>query len=238
MASPPFEVVVRPPPELAAIFCARLAAAQPSAPWALAVPGGSVAEQFFPALARAPLDWPRVHLFWCDERAVPPDHADSNYRVGAERLLGRAPIDARSVHRMRGEQKDLARTATDYEDELRAATGGRGTVDVALLGVGPDGHVCSLFPSHPALEEQSRLVLPIFDSPKPPPRRLTLTLPALAGALVVVAAFGSSKAAVMRDAIENPSSLLPVARAARQARQALFLLDGEAAGALALAVVN
>lgn len=230
--SSPFEVIVDRPERLARIFGKRLRDAEHGRPWTLAVPGGSAAERFFPVLAAADLEWSRLHLFWCDERAVPPDHPDSNYRVAAERLLPHAPIPAANVHRMRGEASDLGGAAAEYEAELRSVTSNRGSVDVALLGVGPDGHVCSLYPSHPALDEPSRLVLPIVDSPKPPPRRLTLTLPALRGAFLVFAAFGASKAAVMRDAIENPTSPLPAARAARQAGQALFLLDSDAAGEL------
>ena len=228
---PPFEVIVDRSDKLARVFASRLKDAQRAGASTLAVPGGSVAEQFFPVLASADLDWRRLHLFWCDERAVPADHPDSNYRIAAEWRLS-AAMPAANVHRMKGEEDDLDRAARAYEAELRSVAGSRGAVDVALVGVGPDGHVCSLFPSHPALEERARLVLPIADSPKPPSRRLTLTLPALQGALLVAAAFGASKADVMRDAIENPSSLLPVARAARQAAAAVFLLDSAAAAGL------
>lgn len=222
-------MIVDRPERLAAVFSQRLQAAQRETPWTLAVPGGSVAETFFPVLATAAIDWRHLHLFWCDERAVPPDHPDSNYRIAAERLLNRAPIDMRHVHRMRGEAPDLARAAADYEAELIALTGERRRVDVAVLGVGPDGHVSSLFPGHAALDERAHLAVPILDSPKPPPRRLTLTLPALAGAFVVIAAFGAAKAAVIREALENEESPLPVARAARNAKTALFLLDDDAA---------
>ncbi|MGH9145841.1 MAG: 6-phosphogluconolactonase, partial [Vicinamibacterales bacterium] len=114
---------------------------------------------------------------------------------------------------------------------LRTIAGSPPRVDMILLGVGPDGHVCSLFPGHPALDESSRLVVAVTDSAKPPPRRLTLTLPALAGtSLLVIAAFGNEKAAIVREALENPDSSLPVARAARQSRRTLFLLDPGAAG--------
>jgi 6-phosphogluconolactonase len=115
---------------------------------------------------------------------------------------------------------------------LIAALGDRHRFDVLLLGVGPDGHVGSLFSDHPALEERSRLVRAVFDSPKPPPRRLTLTLPAFADALLVVAAFGASKAPAIHDALKNPASALPVARASRAGSRALFLLDQSAAGLL------
>jgi 6-phosphogluconolactonase len=96
--------------------------------------------------------------------------------------------------------------------------------------VGPDGHVCSLFPGHPLLAERNRSVAVIEDSPKPPPRRLTLTLPVVTAAeLVVVAALGRSKARVVAEALENKRSELPLARVAREARRVWFLLDPDAA---------
>src|SRR5262249_33608087 len=100
-------------------------------------------------------------------------------------------------------------------------------------GMGPDGHVCSLFPGHEALHEATRWVLPIEDSPKPPPRRLTMTLPALAlSELLVVGAFGRSKEEPVREALRDPASGLPVALAVRAARRALFPLDTDAARGL------
>jgi 6-phosphogluconolactonase len=128
---------------------------------------------------------------------------------------------------------DLERAARDYEIEIVRALGESPRFDVVLLGVGPDGHVCSLFPGHPALRVTSRLVVAVNDSPKPPASRLTLTLAALAGADLFVAAFGKSKAAVAREALEEPGSLLPVGLAARAARTATFLLDSAAASDLA-----
>jgi 6-phosphogluconolactonase len=96
--------------------------------------------------------------------------------------------------------------------------------------VGPDGHVCSLFPGHPLLAERRRWVAVVEDSPKPPPRRLTLTLPVLAAAeLVVVAALGTSKAEVVREALADKESALPLALVVRQARRAVLLLDPDAA---------
>jgi 6-phosphogluconolactonase len=190
----------------------------------LALPGGSAAEAFCPALVPARVRWRDVDVFWCDERAVPPDHPDSNYRIADERLLSRVHVDPARIHRMPADAGDLTAAAAEYEKRLIRASGAPPHVDIVLLGVGPDGHVCSLFPDHPALDERSRLVLPIVDSPKPPPRRLTLTLPALRQALVVVAVFDAAKAAVIHDALDNPQSRLPVALAARGANRALFLL--------------
>lgn len=192
--------------------------------FSLALPGGSVATSCLPLLAKADLDWSSVHLFWGDERAVPPDHADSNYGLAAGLLLSVAPIPAANVHRMRADADDLDAAARAYEDALRAVE-----LDVALLGVGPDGHVCSLFPGHALLGEHERWVRAIEDSPKPPPTRLTLTLPALASAReVVVVATGAAKAAVVREAIEDEASLLPLALALRVSRKATVILDDAA----------
>ena len=210
--------------------------------FAVALPGGSVAQAFLPALARATVDWKRTDFFWGDERAVPPDHPDSNYGLARALWLKDAGIPEERVHRMGadvgGEDPSggEAGTALDaaaraYEAALRGRLGTPAALDVVLLGVGPDGHVCSLFPGHPLLDEKDRCVAAVSDSPKPPPRRLTLTLPALAAArLLVVAAFGAAKAPVMREALDDPASRLPVALALRQAREALVLLDPAAAG--------
>jgi 6-phosphogluconolactonase len=196
----------------------------------IALPGGSVAEAFFPTLARAPLDWSAIEWFWGDERALPPDHQDSNYRLAAELLFKHVPVDPARIHRMRAEGPDLDIAASEYEQTLMATRGVPPRLDLALLGVGPDGHVCSLFPNHPALDETSSFVITITDAPKPPPRRMTLTLPALADAVIVVGAFGASKAFPIYEALEHHQTKLPVALVAQNARHALFLADPEAAG--------
>lgn len=195
----------------------------------VALPGGSVATTFFPRLARVPFDWSQADFFWGDERAVPPDHPDSNYAVARQLWLEPAGVPAGSVHRMKAEEPDLAKAAADYERELEQAAGSPPRLDFVLLGVGPDGHVCSLFAGHPVLAVRDRAVAVVEDSPKPPPRRLTLTLPVITGAeLVIVVALGRGKAEIIRSAIEDPGSTLPVALVARQARRAIFLLDLEA----------
>jgi 6-phosphogluconolactonase len=220
---------------LAQVLVRRVEAAAGSAfeergRFSLVLPGGSVGESLLPSLARAKVDWPRADVLWGDERAVPPDHAESNYALARRGLLTRvSPL----VHRMRAEEPDLAAAAADYEREMREALGEAPRLDVVLLGVGPDGHVCSLFPGHPALRESKRWVVPIEDSPKPPPARLTLTLAALSLAeLLVVGAFGRAKADVVREALRDPLSRLPVALASRGARRTLFLLDPDAARGL------
>jgi 6-phosphogluconolactonase len=232
------EVVVGSAGELAARFAGHLAEAAERASvqgrtCSLVIPGGSVGEMFFPALVRAPVAWRAVEVFWADERAVPTDHQESNYRLARSLLLDHVPVDEARVHPMFTGGMTLDAAAVEYERKLVARLGRPPRVDVALLGVGDDGHVCSLFPGRPALDETARLVVAVPDSPKPPPHRLTLTLPALAGAaLVCIGAFGASKAGVVREAVEDPTSRLPVARVAHGARHAVFLVDSDAAGEL------
>jgi 6-phosphogluconolactonase len=193
--------------------------------FALALTGGSLATDGFPHLAKAGVDWSRVDLLWGDERAVPPDHPDSNYRVAKELLLD--PVGARPerVHRMPGERPDLQAAAREYDAVVR-----RVGLDLALLGAGPDGHVCSLFPGRPLLGETTAWAAAIEDSPKPPPRRLTLTLPALGAARMVLAVvLGAGKAACVKAALEEPASELPLALVLR-AGNATLLVDRAAAG--------
>jgi 6-phosphogluconolactonase len=229
------ELIVGTPTELAAVFVDRvvglaLRAQAEARTLSIALPGGSVAETFFPSLARAPLEWSAIDWFWGDERAVSPDHPDSNYRLAAELLFRHVPVDPARIHRMRAEGPALDIAASEYEQTLMTTCGVPPRLDLALLGVGPDGHVCSLFPNHPALEEESSFVIGVTDAPKPPPRRMTLTLPALADAVIVVAAFGASKAFPIYEAVEHHETKLPVALVAQQARHALFLADADAAG--------
>jgi len=201
--------------------------------FAVALPGGSVATTFFPRLARARVDGSRTDFFWVDERAVPPSDPESNYGVAERLWLTPGRVAAERVHRMPADTSDLESAADSYAEELSPLLGDPPRLDVALLGMGPDGHVGSLFPGHPLLREERRWVAAILDSPKPPPRRLTLTLPVLHAAdLLIVAAMGEAKAEVVRRAIEDSTSALPVALALRGARRALFLLDRPAASRL------
>ena len=230
------DVVVASPSELAAHLARRLeleadVAFNARGRFAIALPGGSVATAFFPRLAAARVDWGRADFFWVDERAVPPDHPDSNHGLAWSLWLGHADLDPARVHRMPADAPDLDAAALDHEAEMTAMLGIPPRLDVAILGVGPDGHVCSLFPGHAPLRERRAFVAAVVDSPKPPPRRLTLTLPALhAARLVVLAAFGSAKASVVRDVLANDASPLPAALALRGASSALVLVDPPAHG--------
>ena len=201
--------------------------------FSLGLPGGSVAGSFLPVLAQAEVDRSRFHVFWVDERAGPPDGPDSNYRL-AQSLGFLELIDATQVHRMPANEEDLERAARRYEEELVRELGMPPQLDLVLLGVGTDGHVASLFPGRPLLGETRRWVAAVEDSPKPPPRRLTVTLPLIMAARsVVVAAFGAEKGEVVAEALRDPESRLPLALALNGSRGTLMLLDpacAEAAG--------
>lgn len=195
----------------------------------LAVAGGSVATTMFPRLAGTPIDWSRTEVFFVDERAVPAGDRESNFRVAHTMLVEHGPLDPAHLHRMPADLPDLEAAAAQCAVELEQSLGAPPRLDVALLGMGGDGHVASLFARHATLELKDRWVAAVHDSPKPPTRRLTLTLPVLTGAgLVIVAAFGPEKATAVHDAVTNPESRLPVALVLREAREALLLLDPDA----------
>lgn len=198
--------------------------------FALALTGGSVAATCLPVLASAGIDWTKVELFWGDERAVPPGDPESNF-AAARALVERVP--AERVHRMPADLPDLDAAARDYEARMKSVLGDPPALDFALLGMGPDGHVCSLFPDHPLLDERERFVAAVHDSPKPPRRRLTLTLPALAAArTLAVVVLGAAKAPMVKTALGRPGAGLPVARALGASSRALLFLDQMAAGLL------
>jgi 6-phosphogluconolactonase len=188
--------------------------------FACGLTGGSTALIFLGALREADVDWSRIMLYWGDERGVPPDHPDSNYGL-AERLL-LSPLGARAPRtcRMPGEDPDLSRAAGAYADLLPPA------LDVLILGVGEDGHVCSLFPGHRALTIEDRPVAAIESSPKPPPRRLTITFPYLLRARHIwVVAVGARKRAVLQHAVSRQSVSTPLDLVVAQGRDVTLFTD-------------
>jgi 6-phosphogluconolactonase len=191
----------------------------------VALPGGSVASAFFPTLAALAVDWTRIEVFWIDERAVPPDHPDSNFALASRLLLVPARVPAVRIHRMYGELPDLAQAARRATDDLKLVAGDPPFIDFVLAGVGDDGHVASIFGSNSG-GTGLQPCLPVYDAPKPPPRRLTLSLPVLAHAgVVVVAACGASKAAAMHGALHESGVDTPIAELLRRASSSLVLLD-------------
>ncbi|MFN8589473.1 MAG: 6-phosphogluconolactonase [Candidatus Eisenbacteria bacterium] len=197
-----------------------------------ALPGGRSVRGMLGRLARAPfadtVNWKRVVIYFADERAVPPVHEASNYRLVREALLDPLGERAPRCERMRGEVADLAAEAHDYAALLEAP------LDLVVLGLGEDGHVASLFPGSPLLGSTRERAAAVLDSPKPPDQRLTLTPRALDEAReLLVLASGGEKAAAARSALalQGAESVTP-ARLARVAR-ATWLLDEAAAASLA-----
>lgn len=206
----------------------------------LALSGGSTPRRLYARLAAPPfrsrIDWSRLHVFWGDERCVPPDHPDSNYRLAHESLLSRVPIPPERVHRIRGEDSDPERAALDYSEELTRIfglePGERLRFDLILLGLGADGHTASLFPGSPALNETRRLVVATYVEPVKA-YRLTLTLPVLnAAARVIFLVSGNAKAEALRAVLEDGPSPRRPASLVRPEREAFWFVDRAAASRL------
>ena len=234
----PADVVIQEVKELAQSFsrlvedAARHAIAQRGS-FSIAVPGGSAAEALLPALISTSIDWSKVAVFWVDERMVPPEDAASNFALAKKVWLDEVPIPAEQIHRMPGDASLPGEAAAAYTRVLRQKLGEPAQLDLVLLGIGPDGHVASLFPGHRLLRAWDRDVALLNDAPKPPPRRMTLTLRAIAAARkIVVFATGAAKADAIHDALRNEDSELPVALATLGDTAVTFLLDAEAASKL------
>jgi 6-phosphogluconolactonase len=181
----------------------------------LVLTGGTTPGQMYGRLAALPVEWGRVSLLFGDERCVPPNDAESNYRMAKEALLSR--IDAGAVLRIAGEL-GAEEGAALYD----AAVGRLQPLDLVLLGIGEDGHCASLFPGHPALSATGWAV-PVHDAPKPPPDRVSLTLGCLRNArrvIFLVTGAGKAEAFRMAQAGTVPAGMIPGAE---------WIVDREAA---------
>ncbi len=179
----------------------------------VALSGGSTPRRMLELLAceprRSRVDWSRVRIFFGDERAVAPDHADSNYGMAQRALLARVPLAPGQVHRMRGEAPDLARAADEYALEIArefgvAAEGPPPAFDLIYLGLGGDAHTASLFPGTPALAERRRWVVanPVAEQAT---TRLSFSPPLLCAAReVAFLVAGASKRAALRAVLDGP----------------------------------
>jgi 6-phosphogluconolactonase len=208
--------VLETPEEVAAAAAAEIATALGEGSRTLVLAGGNTPRRCYELLARLEVNWGRVTVLFGDERCVPPDHPDSNYRLAREALLDK--VAPATVHRMAGELgPDEA--AAEYSRIVE----GLAPLDVVVLGIGEDGHTASLFPGHPEMNAKGWAV-GVRNSPKPPPERVTLTLEALRGARrVIILATGAGKApaVAMAKRQEVPSGMIAGAR---------WLLDRAAAG--------
>jgi len=215
------EVLVLPTPadvatELATRTADALRTALATEPRAsLCLTGGSTPAPAYRQLAEMKdLAWDRVHVFWGDERAVDPDHPDSNYRMARETLLDALNLPESNIHRIEGE-RGAEEAARHYEQVLQEFFGGDGIrFDVLHLGMGSDGHTASLFPGSPALDETARFAIETVAPPASPIRdRITLTFPALNSARHTwIAAHGTGKRdafAAVLDAYDEPHELAP-----------------------------
>ncbi|WP_432120259.1 6-phosphogluconolactonase [Streptomyces sp. S1] len=189
------------------------------------------------APARDAVDWSRLDLWWGDERYLPDGDPERNVTQAREALLDRVPLDPARVHAMPASDgpygDDVEAAAAAYAEELAAAGGGVPAFDVLMLGVGPDTHVASLFPELPAVRETVRTVVGVRGAPKPPPVRISLTLPAIRAAREVwLLAAGEDKAKAAALALSGAGEVQAPAAGARGLSRTLWLLDAAAASEL------
>ena len=206
--------------------------APPSARKCIAISGGRIAKDFFTSVARVAKErgqsLANVHFFWADERCVPPEHAESNYRSAAELLLTPLGLPAENIHRIRGEAETEC-AAREAEAELRrfatTSAADQPVLDLVLLGMGEDGHIASLFPGESGDVMSSQAVYRSVTASKPPPRRITLGYAAIAAAREVwVLASGAGKEAALRESL-SPDGTTPLARVLRGRERTCIFTD-------------
>jgi 6-phosphogluconolactonase len=234
-AAPLFEAAAAQFSELALASVAR------SGRFTVALSGGSTPRALYELIAAQygnSLPWDYIYFFWGDERHVPPDHAESNYRMAREALLSRIPVREQNVFRIKAEEGDADLGAQLYEQSLRrffpTATGEFPQFDLIHLGMGPDGHTASLFPGTAALHETQRWCVANWVG-KFRTYRITLTVPVLnRAACVSVLVSGSGKAEILRNVLEQDSSGedYPVTLIRPATGKLVWMLDQDAAGAL------
>jgi len=217
------EILIEPNPEGVAAAAASeflqqaVAAVRAKSLFAVALSGGSTPRTLYSLLAsdayRDRLPWDNIDFFWGDERHVPPDDPDSNYRMAREAMLSKVPVPAANIHRVKAEEGDAAAVAAQYELGLRTffqtPDGQFPRFDLVLLGMGPDGHTASLFPGTAALGERQRLVV-ANRVEKLDTYRITLTLPVLNNAACVMfLVTGEDKAQVLKEVLEGEPDRYP-----------------------------
>lgn len=193
---------------------------------AVGLSGGGTALLFLGALREASVDWRSIALFWVDERAVGPDDPQSNFGAARRLLLDPLGASGPMAWRMPADEPDLRAAAASYDDTLARELGAGGGLDLVILGIGEDGHLASLFPGHRALLDDRMRVVAVEDSPKPPPRRLSMTLPFLGRSRDVwIVALGQRKKPVLQGAITGDRPTTPLSLLLRQAKHATVFTD-------------
>ena len=209
--------------------------------FAAALSGGSTPKALYTLLAspeyRDRVDWSGIHVFWGDERCVPPDHPESNFRMTREALLDRISIPEENIHRMPGEIEP-GQAAADYEAELQKffilAAGELPRFDLIFLGLGEDGHTASLFPGSAALDDQDRRVATAYVD-KLQAHRLTLTLPVInAAAQVTFLVAGQNKAVIVNELLgsDGTATNYPAAQVKPLDGRSTWLIAADAAALL------
>lgn len=219
------------------------AAVRATGSFTLVLSGGSTPKSLYSLLAdnaswRARMPWERTHFFWGDERHVPPDHPDSNYRMAYEAMLSKVPVPAANIRRIRSEYTGAGQAAQDYEQTLRAffhlTAEQYPRFDLVFLGLGPDAHTASLFPGTQALHEQRRLVTANRVG-KFSTERITMTVPVLNNAArVIFLVSGEEKALPLKAVLEGryEPSQLPAQLIRPSHGRLLWLVDQAAAQSL------
>lgn len=200
-----------------------------------AISGGSTPKAMFGILAKtSAVDWSRIELFWVDERCVPPEHEQSNYRMARQALIEPAGIPENHVHRIKGELEPKT-AAAEYVEEIRSVFGSREgelpAFDVLHRGIGPDAHTASLFPGEPLIRNETDIAAAVWVK-KMSMHRVTL-LPGVlkAARLTVIEAVGADKAGAIHNVLYGPEDPMqfPCQIAARGSDRAVWFLDGAAA---------
>jgi 6-phosphogluconolactonase len=216
-----------------------LAAAPAGRPAGLVLTGGTLTRTVHPLLVTASIDWGRVEVWWGDDRYVPADDDERNAGQARDDLLSRVPLPPSRVHEMPASDAghpDLASAAAAYDAELRAVVDGLGPdepwFEVLMLGIGPDGHCASLFPGRPEVHSAS-YVVPVSDSPKPPPHRISLGMPALRRARhVLFVAAGEGKADAVARSVRGADPSGTPAAGPRGLETTTWFVDEAAAAQL------
>ncbi len=202
----------------------------------VALSGGSTPRRFYDLLGSDPyrgqIEWHRIHFFWVDERCVPPEHEQSNFKTVCDTLLSRVSVPGENIHRIRGEE-DPEEAAREYERVIKTFWRGMNipVFDLIVLGMGEDGHTASLFPGSEALREEQRFAVPVYRK-KPEIHRVTLTLPVLNNASqVLFLVSGQAKAKVLAEILEGEEkkSRYPAGLVSPAHGKITWLIDQEAA---------
>jgi 6-phosphogluconolactonase len=203
-----------------------------------ALSGGRTPIDFYRALSEGgkELPWVKTHVFLADERFVPANDEESNYRLVRECLLNQVDIPKNNVHRVDTDETILEVAAEKYEEDIQNFFGiERDRIpefDLIMLGIGEDGHTASLFPGTRSLEEKKRVAIPVV-SEKPPQKRISLTLPVLTNARrIMFLVTGLKKAGIVQEIVENSQSRVPASLVRRMARSVYLVMDEGAASLL------